>query len=155
MDNQSGNNLFLASVVALIFVFVVGAAVWVAQVSPLTMGTVTTEAAPAAAPVEPAPAPAQTSKGDPVAGAAKFAGTCSACHGPGGEGIQGLGKNLTASQFVAGLNDDDMVAFIKVGRPTSDPLNTTKIDMPPKGGNPSLNDDDLYNIVAHIRAIQK
>src|SRR5262245_12556437 len=37
--------------------------------------------------------------GDPAAGQSLFTGTCSACHGPAGEGIQGLGKDLTTSQF--------------------------------------------------------
>ncbi len=106
-------------------------------------------------PAEPAAQPAQAMKGDPAAGEKLFAGTCSACHGPKGEGIQGLGKNMTTSQFIAGKNDADLVAFIKVGRDPSDPLNTTGVAMPPKGGNPSLQDQDLYNIVAHIRTLPK
>jgi disulfide bond formation protein DsbB len=249
MENQPGGNLFLASVVALIFVVGVAAVVWVAQVGPPVTAEASTQAVKGnpvagqelfsdacaschgsvgegvvglaqdmrasafiasqtdAALVEfikagrnpgdphnvtgvgmpakggnpalsdqnlydlvahvrtlqpgelPAPAqtsgPAQTSKGDTAAGQTAFTATCSACHGPTGEGVQGLGKDLTTSEFVAGLNDDELVAFIKVGRPTSDPLNTTKIDMPPKGGNPALSDDDLYNIVAHLRSISK
>jgi disulfide bond formation protein DsbB len=100
------------------------------------------------------PAPAQVSKGDPEAGQKLFV-TCAACHGPAGEGIQGLGKDMTTSEFIAGKTDDDLVAFIKVGRSTSDPLNTTGVDMPPKGGNPALSDDDLYNLVAYMRSIHK
>ena len=48
-----------------------------------------------------------------------------------------------------------MVDFIKVGRDPSDPLNTTGVAMPPKGGNPALDEEDLYDIVAFIRVIQK
>ncbi len=33
--------------------------------------------------------------------------------------------------------------------------NTTKVDMPPKGGNPALKDDDLVNIAAFLRSLQK
>ena len=94
-------------------------------------------------------------KGDAAAGAEKFAATCVACHGPGGEGVPGLGKNMTTSEFIAGKTDEELVEFIKVGRDPSDPLNTTGVAMPPKGGNPALTDEDLYNIVAHIRTLHK
>jgi mono/diheme cytochrome c family protein len=103
--------------------------------------------------VQAAEAPATI--GDPVAGQKLFAGTCSACHGPAGEGLPGLGKDMTTSEFIAGKSDDELVAFIKVGRDPSDPLNTTGVAMPPKGGNPALNDEDLYHLVAYIRTIHK
>ena len=69
--------------------------------------------------------------------------------------MQGLGKDLTTSTFVAERSDADMVAFLKVGRDPSDPLNTTGIAMPPKGGNPALNDQDLLDIVAFVRTIHQ
>jgi len=100
-------------------------------------------------------APAEVSTGDLAAGKEKFAATCSACHGPTGEGISGLGKDMTTSEFIAGKTDDELVQFVKVGRDPSDPLNTTGVGMPAKGGNPALNDQDLYNIVAYIRSLQK
>ena len=62
---------------------------------------------------------------------------------------------MTDSEFIAGLSDEELVAFIKIGRTTSDPLNTTGVDMPPKGGNPALNEDDLYDIVAFMRTIHQ
>jgi mono/diheme cytochrome c family protein len=93
-------------------------------------------------------------KGDSEKGKQAFT-TCSACHGPEGKGIQGLGKDFTASEFVKGQTDDELVAFIKVGRDPSDPLNTTGVAMPPKGGNPALNDQDLYDLVAFIRTLQQ
>lgn len=93
--------------------------------------------------------------GDPAAGKELFAGTCSACHGPNGEGVPGLGKDMTTSEFIAGKTDAELIAFIKQGRDPSDPLNTTGVAMPPKGGNPALSDQDLANIVAHIRTLQK
>jgi disulfide bond formation protein DsbB len=37
----------------------------------------------------------------------------------------------------------------------SDPLNTTGIAMPPKGGNPALTDGQIVDIVAYLRSIQK
>jgi disulfide bond formation protein DsbB len=47
------------------------------------------------------------------------------------------------------------VAFIKVGRGVDDPANTTGVAMLPKGGNPGLSDQDLYDIVAYLRTLQK
>jgi disulfide bond formation protein DsbB len=93
--------------------------------------------------------------GDPAVGKELFAGTCSACHGPTGEGVPGLGKDMTTSEFIAGKTDAELIAFIKQGRDPSDPLNTTGVAMPPKGGNPALSDQDLTNIVAFIRTLQK
>jgi len=83
-----------------------------------------------------------------------FLGTCTACHGPHGESKPGLGKNLTKSTFVAGLSDEELLAFIKRGRNPGEPLNTTGVQMPPKGGNPALNDDKLRDIIVFIRGLQ-
>lgn len=93
--------------------------------------------------------------GDPAAGQELFTGSCAACHGPAGEGMPGLGKDITTSEFVAGLTDQELVEFIKVGRDPSDPLNTTGVGMPAKGGNPALSDEKLYDIAAYIRALHK
>ena len=101
-----------------------------------------------AAPTAP-PVPA----GDAVKGKAVFEGTCYSCHGIDAKGLPGLGKDMTTSEFIKGLSDADFVAFIKTGRPTSDPANTTGVDMPPKGGNPALTDEDLANVVAYIRTL--
>lgn len=82
-----------------------------------------------------------------------FSQTCSACHGPDAKGVPNLGKDLTASQFLADRSDEEMLAFVLEGRPSSDPLNTTGIDMPPKGGNPALSDDGIRAIIAYLRSI--
>jgi disulfide bond formation protein DsbB len=104
-------------------------------------------------------APAQEERapmaGDPAEGQKLYIQTCSACHGPTGEGMPGLGKDMTQSEFIAGQTDDKLLAFIKVGRDPSDPLNTTGVAMPPKGGNPALGDEDLRSIIAYIRTIHK
>lgn len=103
----------------------------------------------------PTQASTQAATGDPTQGQALFVMTCAACHGPQGEGVKGLGKDMTTSKFIAGLSDAELLAFVKQGRSTSDPLNTTGVDMPPKGGNPALNDEQLTNIIAYIRTIHK
>lgn len=93
--------------------------------------------------------------GDAVRGKTVFEGTCAACHGTDAKGLPGLGKNLTTSEFAKGKTDAELVAFIKTGRPTTDPLNTTGVEMPPKGGNTALTDQDLADVVAYIRTLQK
>jgi len=97
----------------------------------------------------------QAAQGDAQAGQEKFTSTCSACHGVAGEGVQGLGKDMTTSEFIAGKTDAELVEFIKIGRDPSDPLNTTGVAMPPKGGNPALGEQDLFDIVAYIRTIHE
>src|SRR5690606_7316677 len=78
---------------------------------------------------------------------------CAACHGPDARGIPNLGKDLVNSEFVASLSDDELVQFVITGRPIWDPLNTTGIDMPPKGGNPALSTEDIQAIVAYLRTL--
>lgn len=90
-----------------------------------------------------------------ASGKVLFVSTCSACHGPDGRGLPKLGKNLVTSTFIAGLEDEALIAFVKRGRDAGDPLNTTKLQMPPRGGNPALDDDKLEDIVAFLRSIQK
>lgn len=100
---------------------------------------------------------------DPVAGAgglatadlpghAEFIASCSACHGADAKGLEGLGLPLAGSAFVNGLDDDALLTFVKSGRPVWDPESKTGVDMPPKGGNPSLDDAQIRTIIAYIRA---
>jgi disulfide bond formation protein DsbB len=113
------------------------------------------QAKPNNTPAQAAATPTQAPAGDPVAGEKLFTQTCSACHGPKGEGVTGLGKDMTKSEFIAGKSDAELLAFVKVGRDPSDPLNTTGVAMPPKGGNPALTDQNLQDIIAFIRTIHK
>ena len=92
---------------------------------------------------------------DPVAGKAAYSKTCIACHGPEAKGVSGLGKDLTTSEFVVSKSDAELKDFILTGRPVSDPLNTTGVAMPPKGGYPALTDQDIENIVAFLRFIHQ
>jgi len=92
--------------------------------------------------------PAQVKEGQGV-----FQSVCFACHGPDARGIPGLGKNLVDSPFVHGLRDDELLQFIIQGRDPSDPLNTTGVAMPPRGGNPALTDDQLRAVIAYVRTL--
>ena len=97
---------------------------------------------------------AAAGSGDATHGEELYQGTCAACHGADATGIDGLGKDLHNNEFTNSLTDPELIAFLEVGRPASDPLNTTGVDMPPKGGNPSLTDQDLQDIVAYLRTLQ-
>lgn len=101
----------------------------------------------------PAATAAVASAGDPANGEVLYGGTCIACHGPNGEGIEGLGKPWVGSDFINARTDEEMIAFLLVGRPSDDPLNTTGISMMPKGGNPSLTEADLLDLVAYMRTL--
>jgi len=80
-----------------------------------------------------------------------FMGTCSACHGPDAKGLPNLGKDLTNSSFVQDKTDEELVAYVNSGRAVDDPLNTTGIAMPPKGGNPALTEAQILDIIAYLR----
>ena len=93
--------------------------------------------------------------GDAAAGEPVFQATCSACHGQDAKGLPNLGKDMTASVFIAETSDADMLAFVKVGRPVTHADNTTGVDMPPKGGNPALSDEEILDVIAYIRTLQQ
>ena len=84
-----------------------------------------------------------------------YRSSCSACHGADAKGVPNNGKDLVSSEFCRAQTDDQLCEFIEKGRPTSDPLNTTKVAMPPKGGNPALSDSDIKSIVAYVRSLQQ
>lgn len=93
--------------------------------------------------------------GDQVAlGQKLFRQTCATCHGMNGEGIDRLGKPLIGNEFVAVTSSSALVQFLAEGRAATHPDNTRGVDMPPRGGNPSLTDDDLAAIVAYVRTLQ-
>ncbi len=83
-----------------------------------------------------------------------FKKTCATCHGPEAQGMDRLGKNLHKNQFVRGKSDPELIAFLREGRPATHPDNTRGVDMPPKGGNPAITDEELGKIVAYMRSIQ-
>ncbi|HWQ27486.1 MAG TPA: c-type cytochrome, partial [Dehalococcoidia bacterium] len=113
----------------------------------------------------PAPSPAQNAAAlaaagnDPelaqyiASGDRIFHTVCIACHGRGGVGIPGNGKPLINNEFIRSLDDEALLAFIQQGRSPSDPRNTTGIQMPPKGGNPAMSEDDILDVIAYLRTL--
>jgi mono/diheme cytochrome c family protein len=93
--------------------------------------------------------------GDVTKGQVAFENTCISCHGNDAKGLPGSGKDLVKrSEWMKKQDDAALVAFIKQGRPVGDAENTTQVDMPPKGGNPALTDEDINNIVVFLRDLQ-
>ncbi len=98
--------------------------------------------------------PAVVHEGDAANGMKLWSATCRSCHGAQGEGVPGQGTVLNTSIFVQKYNDSELVEFVKVGRPASSPDSIMQLQMPPKGGNPMLKDDGLYDIIAYLRTLQ-
>jgi disulfide bond formation protein DsbB len=92
--------------------------------------------------------------GDPLAGATGYRAVCATCHGIDLAGVAGLGRSLVPSSYVVDQSHEDLIAFIIEGRPIDHPDNITGVAMLPRGGNPSLRDQDISNIVAYIKAQQ-
>lgn len=88
-------------------------------------------------------------------GGSLFRQTCFACHGPDGKGLPNLGKDLTTSEFVQSSTDAELLIYVLEGRAADDPLNTTGVAMPPKGGFSFLTEDNINSIIAFIRSIQE
>jgi mono/diheme cytochrome c family protein len=84
-----------------------------------------------------------------------FEVTCATCHAADGTGVKGLGKPLVDSEYVKKSSAADVVKMVIEGRPVDDPLNTTKIAMPPRGGNAGLSDADIADAVAYLRTLVK
>jgi len=78
--------------------------------------------------------------------------TCAACHGFNYDGISGLGPGFIDNEFVNGQSNQDLQAFIIAGRGIG-PDNKSGVMMPARGGNPSLSDDDILDVVYFIRSL--
>ncbi|MBV6509469.1 MAG: hypothetical protein JJLCMIEE_02560 [Acidimicrobiales bacterium] len=91
--------------------------------------------------------------GDAASGEEVFQGTCAGCHGQDANGIEGSGKDISNTDFINDTPDEELVAFIKEGRPADDPDNTTGVAMPPKGGNASLTDADIEAVVVYLKGL--
>ena len=95
-----------------------------------------------------------TPVGDATRGRALYLGSCYSCHGIGGEGIAKQGASLLSSAFVAEQSDTEALAFLKQGRQPFHAASTMNLLMPPRGGNPTLNDEKLVDIIAYVRELQ-
>ena len=93
----------------------------------------------------------EASPGDPVRGATIYGSACATCHARDLQGIDGLGKALVPSAFVADTTEEELAAFLAVGRAADHPDNMQGLAMPPRGGT-SLSDQDLRDVAAYLKA---
>jgi mono/diheme cytochrome c family protein len=96
----------------------------------------------------------KTATGDAEHGKQIFLTLCATCHAADGTGVKGLGKNLITSEYVHKASDDQLAQLVERGREAKDPLNTTGIAMPPKGGNAALTTKDIQDVVAFVRTLK-
>ncbi len=84
-------------------------------------------------------------------GVALWMASCRSCHGANGEGVPGQGMPLHPSVHVHDHSDTELVDFIMKGRTADAPDSITQIQMPPRGGNPMLDEQGVHDIVAYMR----
>jgi mono/diheme cytochrome c family protein len=89
--------------------------------------------------------------GDPTKGAALYAASCTACHGASLTG--GIGPALNPIEKLPGvanpLDPNFLIGIITNGR-VHQPGDPRQTDMPPKGGNTALTDQNIQDIAAFI-----
>ena len=73
---------------------------------------------------------------------------CSACHGPNGEGIEGLGVDLVASEFVAGSDSDALVVLLGEGRMPDAETSLTGRPMPSFAW---MGEDELHGLAVLLQ----
>ena len=98
---------------------------------------------------------ARLGPGDALAGEHLFAMACATCHGFAAEGFPGLGKALRGNRSIREQTEDQLVQFLNEGRAAEDLRNSTGVEMPPRGGDPALSDQDLRDIAAFLRSINE
>lgn len=81
--------------------------------------------------------------------------SCIACHGKNGAGIASTGADLIHSSFVRSSSNDALRDFIKSGRAPGAPGSVMNLNMPAKGGNPALKDNQIDDVVIYIRSLQQ
>ncbi|MFT4592688.1 MAG: cytochrome c oxidase subunit 3 [Phycisphaerales bacterium] len=92
--------------------------------------------------------------GDIVNGELIWNASCRSCHGATGEGVPGQGVPLDDNAYVRNHSDKELVTLVTDGRTASDPETTLFLDMPPKGGNPMLKEQQIIDVVAYMRTLE-
>jgi mono/diheme cytochrome c family protein len=76
------------------------------------------------------------------------AGICSACHGPDGKGVQGLGANLADAKWLHSDGSFDAI-LRQILEGVSADKSTTGVPMPPRGGS-QLTDAQVRAVAAYV-----
>ena len=73
---------------------------------------------------------------------------CITCHGTDARGVEGLGVGLADSRFVRSATQDELIAFLRVGRMPNDPATVTGMVMP---GFAWIAEQDLVALAGYIK----
>jgi disulfide bond formation protein DsbB len=119
-------------------------ATFTATLVPTVTPTVMATTVPTAAPLDPQRV---------AAGERTFQSVCAACHGFNAQGVNGLGPSMIGNTFINAQSNEDLLAFVIVGRPSDHPDNTSGIAMPARGGNPTVTDENLMDVIQYIRSL--
>lgn len=91
--------------------------------------------------------PAAAFADDAAVGKEIFSTTCIACHGANGKGaIPGV-ADFTKADGPLAKSDETLFVSIRDGLVTPG----KPLSMPPKGGNPTLSDEDIQAVLAYVR----
>jgi mono/diheme cytochrome c family protein len=111
------------------------------------IGTVEAQAIVAPAAQVTAGAGAALPAGNEGQGAAIFTKNCTPCHGQGGQG-GGSGPKLVGDKFVQAGPDQNIYNVIANGRPGTAMPAWSK-------ANPPLSDQQIYDLIAYVKSLQK
>ncbi len=84
-----------------------------------------------------------------------FVQNCASCHGLKAQGLPHQGADLQTSRFIAEQTDYGLIKFLRTGRQPGDPNSIMGLQMPARGGNVTLDDQHLADIVAYLRKVQR
>ena len=98
----------------------------------------------------PTPTQEPVSFGNPSTGEKLFTLACGKCHGRKRDGSLTLRVDVLTSDLAANEANQELFEIIKTGRNAAG----TRL-MPPRGGNSTLTDENLYDIVAFIRSLDQ
>ena len=84
-----------------------------------------------------------------TAGRTLYENNCAVCHGPDGEGAMPGVRSMTANTGWAKKSDQELVTIIINGVESTD----GPVSMPPKGGAPSLTEEQIHSIVNYLRRL--
>jgi len=88
-------------------------------------------------------------------GKAWFSLTCITCHGPTGEGIVNLAPSLKESNFLKVAQPVEINLMIRSGRSVTDPANLSGKPMPARGGDRTLTNEKIADLVAFVMSLQE
>ena len=80
--------------------------------------------------------------------------SCVACHGVDAKGVANLGNPLVGYALHGQQQRPGAAGHDPQRARPERPANTTGLVMPPNGGRPDLNDEDIMAIIAFLRAQQ-